>query len=122
MFLVLLVACGGKVEIQPGQAGCTDYNFEQPEESRLSVSMDGDVAVVQRTNVLIGGTAPVFEPEISVEGDVITVEKAWTGTDETTSFCYLPQVTVTGVTGKLQVRWFLEDDGTTPFDTVNLEP
>ena len=122
MFLVLLVACGGKVEIQPGQAGCLEYDFQNPEESRLTATMEDDVAVVQRSNVLIAGEEPVFEPEIAVDGDIITVQEVWTGAEGATSYCYLPQITVTGVSSKLQVRWFVEEDATTPFDTVNLEP
>lgn len=122
MILFALLACGGAVVIEPGQGGCTDVDLNDPEASSLTVALGEDSAVVTRTYVMLtSGLA--FDPTIQAEDGVVSVYEAWAETDEATEdpFCYAPTVTLTGGSGDAQVRWYLAEGDTTPFDTVEVE-
>lgn len=120
--LLLFAACANQVTITPAQGGCTDYDFDNPAESTVEweVSKDGG-ARVWRANALQEQTGLIFDPVIDVEGNVVSIFEAWTGGETDDAFCYEPVVAFAGLSGKLQVRWYLREGDTVPYDSVELE-
>jgi hypothetical protein len=121
MLLLVVAACSQDVTLEPAQAGCTDFDYDDPEASSLEVTHEGDDAIVTRTNVLMGSDL-VFEPTIAADGNRVLVYEAWTGTAGEDDFCYAPSVRISGYTRKLQVQWFLSEDDDVPFDSATVEP
>jgi hypothetical protein len=120
--LLLTTACS-QVTLSYGDDGCTDYDFTDPAPSSLEWESTGDDAVrIWRTNALMEQSALQFTPDIQIEGKTIHVYEAWSGGETDDPFCYFPYVTAEGLTAKVQVRWYLEADDATPFDTVSIEP
>lgn len=120
--LLFLVACGQQVTLQPGLDGCENYNFTDPQDPTLEWEAAADgTGRVWRTNVLMEQTGMVFEPEIVVEGDTVSLYEVWTGGEGEPQFCYAPYLALTGIQTQVQVRWYLAVGETVPFETVNVE-
>lgn len=108
-----LVAGGcqaSEVTVSFEQPGCVDYDFSDPAPEDYTITPGEAAVVIAHSNTLQACDAS-FEPEVLVEGKVITVREAWlagTGTDCET--CFSPTVTLEGVPrGRYELRWFLED-------------
>ncbi|MDP2311396.1 MAG: hypothetical protein Q8P41_00710 [Pseudomonadota bacterium] len=120
--LLLFAACANQVTIIPGQDGCIDYNFTDPAESTVDwEASSGGTARAWRSNALMDQTGLIFEPNIAADGNVIHVYEAWTGGETADAFCYEPSVAFEGVSGELQVRWYLAEGDTVPYDSVDIE-
>jgi hypothetical protein len=121
MSLLVLLGCGLNVDITPSTGACENYDFDSPAESTLEWEAQGDSAVrVWRTNGLLEQTGLVFDPEFEFEGRVISVHEAYSGGESDEPFCYAPEILLEGVSGKIEVRWYLEGDDV-PFKTVEVE-
>lgn len=123
MLLFALFACSGSITIEPRQDGCTDVDFNDPDDSVLVVEEGDTSVIVRRTNVYTV-TGMLFDPEITADGRVISVREAWVaeeGGAGEDAFCYAPEVEITGAPGTYEVRWYDEADGDVPFDTVDVE-
>lgn len=123
MLILALFACSGSVTLEPAQDGCSDFDYNDPAESKLVAELGDGSAVVRRTNVLLETTGLAFDPEIVPDDRVINVYEAWVVLEETGEgpFCYAPEVQLREGSGAFQVRWFLEEGDSTPFDTVEVE-
>jgi hypothetical protein len=121
--LLLLAACANQVTITPSQGYCTDFDYADPPDSSLEVEVSADgTARVWRANAVLDQTGLLFDPEITVDGNIVSVYEGWSGGDEETAFCYEPAIGLDGLTKKIQVRWFMDDTATVPFDTIDVEP
>ncbi len=120
--IVLLLACVGNPELSPSSQGCTNYDFDEPQESTVEASVDGDVANVWRTYVERENTDDTFDPDLSGEGNVVEVHEKWIAGSDGTSTCLEPHVQIKGFGAKIEVRWFTEDNSSVPVNTLELEP
>lgn len=119
--LLLLVACTTEVLVTPGQTACTDVDFANPAESTVEWEPDGEGAHVWRTYVFLDQSGLSFEPELGIEKGVLSVHEKWVDAESEDPFCYVPELTVTDYTGTLELRWFTDDSGDTPFETLLLD-
>ncbi len=119
--LLLLVACNTEIVVTPGQTACTDVDFANPAPSTLEWEPQGDEALVWRTYAFLDQSGLSFEPELGIEKGVLSVTETWVDGETDDPFCYVPQVTISGYTGELEVRWFTEESGETPFATLLLD-
>lgn len=121
--LFALIACGvGELDVTSSAEGCTDYDFDDPEESALSSEVDGSTALVWRTYVERENTDDVFAPEIEGDAHILTVREKWQSGSDAKATCIEPRITITGLEGTLEVQWFTEDDETIPFNTIEVAP
>ena len=122
LVLLAVAACGNQVVITPSQGGCTDYNFDDPAASAIEweAAKDG-TARAWRSNALLEKTGLIFDPLITVEGNVVEVFEAWAGGETDDAFCYEPSVGFEGLGGELEVRWYLAEGESVPYDTVDIE-
>jgi len=121
MFLLLL-ACASEIEVTPAQSACTDVDFENPDPSELLWESTGDgQARVWRTYVFLDESGLGFAPELAIEKGVLSVTERWDEPETDDAFCYQPELEITGFRGALEVRWFLAEDDSVPFATVQLE-
>lgn len=121
--LLLLAACGNQITITPGQDGCTDYVFASPAESTVEwEASSAGSARAWRTNALQEQSGLIFDPLIEIAGDEVSVFEVWTGGETDDALCYEPAVSFEGLSaGTIEVRWYLAEGDTVPFDTVEVE-
>lgn len=118
--LLLLVACKNPVTLTPGQDACVSEDPEAAAEEVVWESTGEGAARVGR-EVVLDGTGLVFDPVFEVEPNVVHVYERWSGGGTEDPFCYAPNVAIEGIARELQVRWYLAEGDTTPFDTVDIE-
>jgi hypothetical protein len=119
----LLLGCAPEVNIVASQGGCTEFDYDNPAPSELvsEVGEDG-TAVVSRTNVLLDAGDYTFEPVIVPDRRLIEVFETWTGAGEGDPFCFVPSVSLEGLRGEFELRWYLAEGDVVPFATVELKP
>ncbi|GDX82547.1 hypothetical protein LBMAG42_43580 [Deltaproteobacteria bacterium] len=120
--IVLLLACVGNPELSPSSQGCTNYDFDEPQDSTVEYSVDGDVADVWRTYVERDNTDDSFEPDLSGEGNVVEVHEKWVAGSDANATCLEPHVRIKGFGAPIEVRWFTADNSAVPVDTLEIEP
>lgn len=121
--LFALLACGvGELDVTSSAEGCTNYSFDNPEESTLTSSVDGSTALVWRTYVERENTDDVFAPTIEGDANILTIHEKWEAGTDGNPTCIEPRVTIKGLEGTLEVQWFTEADKTIPFNTIEVEP
>ena len=119
--LLLLIACNTEVTVTPGQTACTDVDFANPAPSTLDWEPEAEGAHVWRSYVFLDQSGLGFDPDLGIEKGVLSVHEAWVEPETDDPFCYVPEITVTGYTGELEVRWFTDDSADTPFATLLLD-
>ena len=120
--LLLYVACADPISITPSQAGCDEVTPEASPASTLEweAASDGSIRV-WRSNAYEEQTGLIFDPVVVVDGKIVEIHEAWTGGETADTYCYEPAVTFEGIAKTLQVRWFVDEGDTVPFDTVDVE-
>lgn len=131
MFLAALVlfsgllGCSSELGFTSEQPGCVDVDLNDPAPPELKISQQNLSVVIRRTNVFKSCDA-VFDPELSVDGNVVTIREYWVGGGDTASedgcdTCWSPTVTMSDPPSrKLEYRWYLEG-ADVPFDTVEFK-
>lgn len=118
-----LFACGvGQLDVTSSAEGCTNYDFDDPEESALSSKVDGTTALIWRTYVERENTDDVFAPEIEGDANILTVYEKWESGSDGNATCIEPRVTIKGLEGTLEVQWYTEADQNIPFNTIEVAP
>lgn len=120
MMLLLSLACAPDVTLTPATMPCEDVDLANLPPSELKSSTEGEVITVWLTNVL-EPSGLEFSPKLEPEGRILAVRADWTGEAGEADFCYQPSVEIGGLTGKLEVRWFLQVDDEAPYDTLTVE-
>ena len=120
--LLLLIACVGNPVITPSTEGCQNYDFDDPQDSKIESSVKGDKADVYRSFVERENLDDAFDPEIVADGNVIEVHEAWVPGSDGNATCLEPHVLIEEFEATIEVRWFTPDDDNVPVDTVNLTP
>ena len=122
VLFALLQACA-PIEVSSSQAGCTDFTYSAPAEPAVEWAAEGEhAAAVWRTNVLIDQAGATFSPTFAIESGVLSVFEVWTDPASDATFCYQPEVHVSGISGSLEVRWYTPDDPDVPYQTIRVEP
>ena len=90
----------------------------------MTVSQQNLSVVVRRTTVF-KSCDDVFDPELSVDGNVVSIRERWLGVGDTgddgCSTCWVPTVTMTDPPSrKLEYRWYIEGSDI-PFETVEFK-
>lgn len=121
MNLLLFLGCALDVAITPSTGVCQNYDFDSPADSTLEWEAAGEGAFrIWRTNALMEQTGLTFDPTFDFEGRDISLHEAWSGGESDESFCYAPEILLEGVTGAIEVRWYLEGEDI-PFKTIEVE-
>lgn len=122
--LALLAAgCNSQLEVSVSQDGCTDFSYTDPAPPELQSEVTGpDSANVWRANVLLNQAGATFAPELAIEHGTLSVIEHWTDPASDDTFCYAPMVTITSITGTLEVDWYTEDDLNVPFERITVDP
>jgi hypothetical protein len=120
MLMLLLGACAPDINLVPVNNFCQDVDLDNLPPSELFFEGSGETGKVWLANYL-APSGLVFSPELAGEGRTIHVYQAWEGEGGEADFCYEPTVEMSGISGKIEVRWYLEDDHTVPYDTIELE-
>ena len=115
--------CASQLEVTPAQTGCTDFNYSDPADPVLEWEATGDnAASVWRANVLLDQAGATFAPEFAIDNGTLSVIEHWTDPASDDTFCYQPELALTGIRGKLDVLWFTEDDLNVPWRQITVEP
>lgn len=114
MIIALVLACGaGDVTLSTDTPPCEDWDFDNPEDPRLDVYLEGNRVVIQRIGVYHAEDA-VFDPEIIADGSVIAIYEGWiseSGGDP--EFCYSPVVYADPERpAKFTIEWFGDGENT----------
>lgn len=121
MLALLLFGCAGDVEVSSSQSGCVDFDYNDPAEPTVEWETTGEASVLAwRTNVLRDEAGATFSPEYAIENGTLSVYEKWSDPASDDTFCYQPEVSIGGIKGKLELRWFTEDDGDVPYETVTI--
>lgn len=120
---VALTGCGGEVSVAASQTGCTDFNYSDPADPVVEWEATAEHdANVWRANVLLDQAGATFAPDYAIDKGTLSIFEHWTDPASDDTFCYQPQVAISGIHGTLEVRWYTEDDSDVPFDTVEIKP
>ncbi|MCP4807519.1 MAG: hypothetical protein GY913_19775 [Proteobacteria bacterium] len=114
MIALALMACGaGTVTLSTDSPACENWDFDNPEDPSLVVSMDGSRIVVQRVGVYQPEDA-VFDPDIIAEGNTIAVYEAWTSAEGgDPDYCYSPVVFADPErAAEFSIEWFAAGENT----------
>ena len=120
--IVLLLACVGNPELSPSSQGCTNYDFDEPQDSTVEFSVAGDVADVWRSYVERENADDSFDPDLSGEGNVVEIHEKWVAGSDANPTCLEPHVQIKGFGAPIEVRWFTADNSAVPVDTLEIEP
>ena len=123
VLFALLTGCGGELVATTSQTGCTDFNYSDPADPVVEWESTGaNEALIWRANVLLDQAGATFSPDYAVDNGVLSITEHWTDPATDDTFCYEPQVAVSGIHGSIEVRWFTEESTSVPFETVDVEP
>lgn len=101
--------------------GCEDFDFSDPEPSKLEGEYrGGGVVRVRRTFVVLNSSALAFDPEVDVDDPNVVITERWSGENEGASFCTEPLIDIGGVISAVTVTWYLEGEDS-PFDEIRVE-
>lgn len=117
--MLLLLACAS-ADLKSSLEDCSNYDFSGDQVSTLESTATGSKAVVWRTYVERDNTDDAFAPDIVDEGTVVNLYEVWEAGSDGTPFCFEPTLTLSNLSGQVEVRWFLSPDDSVPFDTVRV--
>lgn len=118
--VLMFLSCSSELGFTSEQVGCVDVDLNDPAPSELTVSQQNLSVIIRRTMVFKDCDA-MFDPELSVDGNVVSVRERWIDGGDTgegsCNTCYSPTVTMTDPPSrKLEYRWYIEGSEL-PFDT-----
>lgn len=110
---LLLAACASEVVLSTATETCTDYDFDDPEESTVVAEQAGANWLVGRTNVIMG-CDDLFAPDVDASGKDIIVYELWDErTEDDCTTCLEPTLVVQSPpAGVYYVEWHDGDSGT----------
>lgn len=110
MMLLVMLGCASQLYVDYEQAGCLDYDFDNPGEEEIIAEQDGADFIISHTNFVQTCDA-VFEPELSSDGSTLEIREFWVEGTSDCEACLTPQVIISDAPSrKIEVRWFIGDD------------
>lgn len=118
--LIFLLACAPDIQLTSATNPCDGADLADLPAPELVAEVNGSDATIWLDNYL-QPAGLIFKPEFDFDGRVVMVYGNWTGTPGDADFCYQPTVEMTGLKGKLEVRWYEALDDASPYDTINIK-
>ncbi len=113
------LGCSPELSIAHVQDYCTNYDFDDPPTSEVAFEIRGEMVYVYRSYALAPAGSE-FAPRVTEEGRTLHVYEGWTPSTAETDLCFQPGLEITGLSGKLEVRWYV-DESQVPYRTVEID-
>ncbi len=110
MLIAMMLGCGSQLYVDHDQAGCQDYDFDNPGEEEIVAIQSGADIIISHTN-LVQTCDAVFTPDLASDGSVLEVREYWTDGSSDCEACLTPQVIIADAPSrKIEVRWYIGDE------------
>lgn len=116
----LLSGCSPEIGLTAVNNYCTDVDLDNLPAVELFSEVDGDTARVW-LSYDIQPAGLEFVPTYDTSGKTVEVFSLWDGEGGGEDFCYEPTVEITGLKGKMEIRWYISQDDASPYDTIEIE-